>query len=388
VEPVLAETLVCRGAAASAADLLEGAAAVLWLRRAEAPGTLRAAASAPRTLLSSGSVGGGLSGSAVAAGAPAGGPLTPEDPELRPLGPGTAAAVPVRSDGRVVGALVLVDRSGDAGRSVDLDALQRLADGTGEALAGLRGNPAGLASRRDERLQLAMAGHELKTPLTVVLGALQTLRAHDADMPADLRRDVVASALRRALDLDRLVHAFLEGSRADLASETQELSLAELLARAADGFGAAGVDLDVVPPASASLQVRVDVDAVVAVTGVLLENALRHGTDGAVRISAAGEPRGDGTVDVVLRVSNCGRLPDGVDPSLLFAPFRRSPSAAGHGVGLGLAIAARLADALGGSISAAQETEQVVLTLRFRAGAGEAGRDPGRRGYRGGRCPS
>jgi two-component system sensor histidine kinase KdpD len=90
----------------------------------------------------------------------------------------------------------------------------------------------------------------------------------------------------------------------------------------------------------------------------LVSNAVRHAPAGPVRITA-------GPVDeqVELRVADHGPgVPDG-DRERLFAPFQRLGDApAGQGVGLGLAVARGLTEAMGGSVQA-EETPGGGLTM-------------------------
>ena len=96
------------------------------------------------------------------------------------------------------------------------------------------------------------------------------------------------------------------------------------------------------------------------VLGILVENAMSHSpADAAVSVSAM--PVGD---DVTVAVSNPGALPKDCDPAALFLPFQRGGDARSSGVGLGLYIAARLADAMGGSIDVTSSDGRVTFTLR------------------------
>jgi signal transduction histidine kinase len=81
----------------------------------------------------------------------------------------------------------------------------------------------------------------------------------------------------------------------------------------------------------------------------LLSNAVRHTpADGTVRVTAA---RADGRLALAVEDTGEGIRPD--DLSRVFEPFfRADPSRSGPGAGLGLTLAKRIVDALGGDIRA------------------------------------
>ena len=93
--------------------------------------------------------------------------------------------------------------------------------------------------------------------------------------------------------------------------------------------------------------VRVDAGLLDRVVANLVDNALRH-TAGDVQVTT-----GMTSGHVALHVVDHGPgVPDAVKPSL-FEPFRRLGDApAGEGVGLGLAVARGLTEAMGGTLVA------------------------------------
>ncbi len=192
------------------------------------------------------------------------------------------------------------------------------------------------AARRHELV--SRLGHELRTPVTVILGMAQTLSegtAPEADRPELLGRLVV-----RAGDLARLVQRFEAAVEAGL---TEWADVTEVAEEVADGNARIVVDSPGTP-AMASLN-RL---AASRILEELVENALAFSQDRPVTILVSIE---DGSP--VVRVIDRG---PGIDPASLpriFAPLEQGEelNARTHqGIGLGLAIARMSARAMDGDV--------------------------------------
>jgi signal transduction histidine kinase len=269
-----------------------------------------------------------------------------------------AMAAPVHRQGRVAGSLAL--GSQEPGRrfsAEEQDVVLAFAEHASLALTDASTVEELREAQHAKDLFLAMVSHELKTPLTVIMGTLRTLERREA-LPAEVRTRLLAAAFQRGRDLERLIDRLLQGSRAELAAERHPVALPELVAGAVDGFQATG---RLVQGPVADVEVPVDAEAVRRVVGILLENAVAHapeGTEIAVEAAVAG-----GQLRIAVR--NAGRLPEELDGDALFEPFQRGPGARSSGVGLGLSIAWRLATAAGGRIDVTSGREQVTFTLRL-----------------------
>jgi signal transduction histidine kinase len=186
-----------------------------------------------------------------------------------------------------------------------------------------------------ERAFSADASHQLRTPLAGLRLQLETaLEGPDAKI-----RHAIGTAIGAADRLERTMADLLALSR-DTAAGCRELPVSELfeeLRRDHHGsLAAAGRRLSVraqpdLPAAAASLQ------ATRQILGVLLDNALRHGS-GTVTLTAR-----EAAQAIAVDVADEGRI-NASDQ--LFV--RRSPSATGHGIGL--ALARSLTEAEGGRL--------------------------------------
>lgn len=197
-------------------------------------------------------------------------------------------AAPVHRQGRVAGSLAL--GSHEPGRrfsAEEQDVLLAFAEHASLALTDASTVEELREAQHAKDLFLAMVSHELKTPLTVIMGTLRTLERRDA-LPAEVRTRLLAAAFQRGRDLERLIDRLLQGSRAELAAERHSVALPELVAGAVDGFQATG---RLVQGPVADVEVPVDAEAVRRVVGILLENAVAHapeGTEIAVEAAVAG----------------------------------------------------------------------------------------------------
>jgi signal transduction histidine kinase len=226
-------------------------------------------------------------------------------------------------------------RFGDSPRPAELDELARTLDGVLDRLA---------AVLRHERQLSDELSHELRTPLARVQAEVDLLRERP-----------------RGLDEQRRALAALD----DAAGSMRDI-LETLMAAARTGTGVApgrSVPADVIGPlvrrvtaGRPELTATVDLpgDLVTGVDGALLERMVAPVLDNAVR-HAAGSVRVDATPAagrVRVTISDDGPGVAAEHRELVFAPGWRADLDDGHdGVGLGLALARRLAVAAGGEIT-------------------------------------
>ena len=203
------------------------------------------------------------------------------------------------------------------------------------------------ASRERERRLLADASHEMRTPLTALIGNVDYLAKHGAS------DEVIAEVRGDARRLQRLVGDLLALERESAAAAPQRpVRLDRLVAQV--GEGRPGVRTEVAGPAT----VIGEEDALARSIENLLENAAVHGPPG-------------GEVDLALQVENgVARVlvsdeGEGFAPGeeeLAFERFWRSDrSRERDGSGIGLAIVRATAERHGGSVRA--EGSTVTITL-------------------------
>jgi two-component system OmpR family sensor kinase len=190
---------------------------------------------------------------------------------------------------------------------------------------------------RDQRELLAAVSHELRTPLSRVRLLLELGRS-GAEIPRTL--DEVE---REAVEMDRLVGELLAGARMDFSAVSRvTLDSRDVAARALERAGLAPSTLQLDGQRRAF---QGDPTLLGRALANLLENATRH-AGGVSALHVTEEPRA-----LVFSVEDAGPgfAPD--EPAKLFQPFRRGTRARegeSAGLGLGLALVRRIAEAHGG----------------------------------------
>jgi signal transduction histidine kinase len=211
-----------------------------------------------------------------------------------------------------------------------------------------------LRDGEDRRRRLfAAISHELNTPLTSVLGYVETVLL-DEDLPAATRRRYLEVAAEQARALDGLARDLETLSRADLeglALCREATDLAEVVRREVDALrlraDAKSVRLRVSGATGTAL---LDPMRMAQVVRNVLDNALRHAPAGsAVDVELDALPE-----EVRVRVIDRGAGIPAEHLAHVGEPlFRVDPSRARRtgGRGLGLAVARTLTDAHGGRLS-------------------------------------
>lgn len=212
--------------------------------------------------------------------------------------------------------------------------------------------------RRADRFRSALmnsVSHDLRTPLSTVLGASTTLIDYGDKLTKPVREDLVVSIREEAERLNRYVANLLDMTRIEggaLRLRTDWIDVRDVLNAAADRvsrrLGGRALTRDY--PRELSL-VQADASLLEQVVVNVLENAIAYSPPEARIEMAAYEDRSN----VVISIEDEGR---GIPPSELervFDKFRRmeEPSDRSQGAGLGLSIAKGFIDALGGRIAAA-----------------------------------
>lgn len=246
-----------------------------------------------------------------------------------------------------------------------LSPIQRELDAIGQALREREERRERMERRRGERL--IYLAHDLKTPLTSVIGYLTLLRDRP-DLPARERAKYTGIALDKAQRLQDLTQEFFQIARQE-EPETAEggsVQLSLMLEQLTEEFMPSFQDKDLcftsnIPPRLMTLG---DADKLARVFDNVLRNAVSYSVAGGRVSLAAGA--GEGRVEVVVRNEGLG-IPEH-ELTRIFEKFYRLDSARSSqsgGAGLGLAIAKEIIEAHGGDIRAESDGRQTCFTIRL-----------------------
>jgi two-component system sensor histidine kinase KdpD len=202
---------------------------------------------------------------------------------------------------------------------------------------------------------LRAVSHDLRTPLATMRAAVDGLVSGSLE-PAD-QKEMVAAVESSTEQLERLIDDLLDLSRIQsglLHPMLRDRTLEEILPLAVAGYppGAVSLEIDETVP-----MVSTDAGLLERVVANLVSNAVRVSDGTPVRVLAHVLPE---AVEVL--VVDRGR---GVNPELrdrIFEPFQRLNDTSPGGLGLGLAVARGLTDAVGGTLTA-EDTPGGGLTM-------------------------
>jgi signal transduction histidine kinase len=210
-------------------------------------------------------------------------------------------------------------------------------------------------SLREAESQLALraqidvlTAHEVRTPLTVITGALETMRAVSLD--GEAADELLELAARNAASLSDLVEDLLGSTIGQgFVFPRATLKRVSLLRLARDALSSAGLDPARVRLEGLDLEVTTAPGRLRSILANFFENAARYGGKGP--IVCQGE-----LLDGLLRVCvlDRGRGLRGQDPEGLFEPFVQGPDGHARGRGLGLYLVRMLARSLGGEAQLAE----------------------------------
>lgn len=223
-----------------------------------------------------------------------------------------------------------------------------------------------VAIKAEERWRaaiMATLAHDVRSPLTSIIGALEIL-GEDPGTPGS-HRTLLDSATKQAQRILRLATGLLEVERVDqgrLTLDRRDLPLVDLV----DDIGTAQPALSLVVDVPPELSVWADPERLEQVLVNLTNNAARHGSPPLV-VSAASDPSG---VNISVRDHGAG-VPEGDVPHLFerFTSADHSPQS----VGLGLWIVRLLTEAHGGSVGyePAEPGANFIVHLPHRSGTHE-----------------
>ena len=208
--------------------------------------------------------------------------------------------------------------------------------------------------------------HDLKTPLTSIIGYLSLLQ-EAPDMPAEQKAKYVNITLDKAQRLEKLINEFFDITRFSLTHlelEKGDTDLKRMLEQMCSEFGPVlaqrGMTCQLDLPGE--LRAVCDPDKIARVFDNLLNNACHYAySDSVLRVAARAEE-----TKIVMTFCNAGPTIPPEKLARMFEQFFRLDTSRGTrtgNAGLGLAIAKEIVEAHGGTITARSEGEEMLFTV-------------------------
>lgn len=223
------------------------------------------------------------------------------------------------------------------------------------------------AEQRKNDLVVYLA-HDIKTPLTSVIGYLSLLD-EAADMPLEQKEKYLKITLEKATRLEQLINEFFEITRFNLQSillEKETINLNYMLMQMADEFyplltpNGKQTIVDV----EEDLKVDADANKLARVFNNILKNAIAYSYENSI-IEISGTRKNE---QAIITFTNKGKVIPPHKLNMIFEKFYRldtSRTTQTGGAGLGLAIAKEIVRAHGGSISAESDDDKTVFTVKI-----------------------
>jgi len=251
--------------------------------------------------------------------------------------------------------------------SPELDFMEEKLSQVKETLAR-RARAAQEAEQRKNDLVVYLA-HDIKTPLTSVIGYLSLLD-ETPDMPVEQKAKYVHITLDKAYRLESLINEFFEITRYNLQTvplRKEKIDLYYMLIQMADEaypqLSAKGKRVDI--HAAEDFTICGDSDKLARVFNNILKNAIVYSEESStIRITAENQKNMS-----VIRFENAGTIPQEKLQSI-FEKFYRldaARSTATGGAGLGLAIAKDIITLHGGTIEAQSDSSHTIFTIKLPA---------------------
>ncbi len=224
-------------------------------------------------------------------------------------------------------------------------------------------------AERTKNELITNVAHDLRTPLTSIIGYLELLAGGTGIAP-EMQHKYIEIAYGKSRRLEKLIEdlfGFTKLNYGRIAMHVAPIDivklLSQLLEEAYPNFVEKGLSYDLQSNVPAKV-ITADGNLLARLFDNLIGNAIKYGADGKrVLVKVVGEEEW-----VTVSVTNYGYVIPANELQLIFNKFyrvERSRSSSTGGTGLGLAIAKEITDLHGGTIQVTSDLNGTVFTVRL-----------------------
>ena len=225
-------------------------------------------------------------------------------------------------------------------------------------------------SERTKNELITNVAHDLRTPLTSIIGYLELLSG-DVKLEPEIQKKYINIAYVKTKRLEKLIEdlfGFTKMNYRKLSMHVGQVDVVKLLSQLLEEFYPSFVDKNLSYELQSNVPVKVitaDGNLLARLFDNLINNAIKYGADGKrimVKLHADDEI-------VTVSVINYGYVIPADELPLIFNKFYRveqSRSTNTGGTGLGLAISKNIVDMHGGTITVTSDLSGTVFTVKLK----------------------
>lgn len=225
-------------------------------------------------------------------------------------------------------------------------------------------------SERTKNELITNVAHDLRTPLTSILGYLELLSG-DVVIPPEMQKKYIDIAFTKTRRLEKLIEdlfGFTKMNYGKIAMNVSKVDVVKLLSQLLEEFYPSFAGKNLTYELVSNVPVKIitaDGNLLARLFDNLINNAIKYGADGKrvlVKVDAGEEI-------VTISVTNYGYVIPEEELPLIFNKFYRveqSRSSTTGGTGLGLAIAKNIVDMHGGFIQVTSDLKGTVFTIKLK----------------------
>lgn len=225
-------------------------------------------------------------------------------------------------------------------------------------------------SERTKNELITNVAHDLRTPLTSIIGYLELL-SKGVPLPPQMQQKYIDIVYTKAKRLEKLIEdlfGFTKMNYGKISMNVGKVDIVKLLGQLLEEFYPSFADKELTYELTSNVPAQIisaDGNLLARLFDNLINNAIKYGAEGKkvlVKVNAEEEI-------VTISVTNYGYVIPADELPLIFNKFYRveqSRSTTTGGTGLGLAIAKSIVDMHGGTITVTSDLHGTVFTVKLK----------------------